>query len=347
MNMTEVLKEVGRGKRGARDLGYEEAVAAAEMIFDQSATPAQIGAFFLAERIKMESVDELYAFVNACRSHAIRFPRPDSLDCAGPYDGRKSSFMASFAAAFVLASAGLPVTLHGTESLPPKWGITLPDVLREMGIDEGVRGREQTIRAAQQTGVLFVPAESWCPPLGRLRQIRVELGLRTILNTVEKLADYSHSPYLVYGVFHNTMFDRTAQLLQRLDYRKALIVQGAEGSEDVYVDRPTRTYLVENGNAKLHLIDPETYGLESSLPDITWTAAKQLHVTETVLTGEAHMAFINQTILNAGLRLHLAGLFDSVEEGVYTSKSLLEGKSPWQLFCRWREALSDAQVNSL
>ncbi len=340
MNMTEVLKEVGRGKRGARDLSYGEALAAAEMIFDQSATPAQIGAFFLAERIKMESVEELYAFANVCRSHAFRFPRPGSLDCAGPYDGRRSSFMAGFAAAFVLASAGLPVTLHGTDKLPPKWGITLPDVLREMGVNEGRPGRDQAVQAAQRTGVLFVPADSWCPPLGRLRQIRLELGLRTILNTVEKLVDYSHSPYLVYGVFHNTMFDRTAQLLQRLNYRKALIVQGVEGSEDVYIDRPTRTYLVENGDAKLHMIDPETYGLESSLPDITWTAAEQLRVTETVLTGEAHMAFINQTILNAGLRLHLAGLTDSVEEGVYTSKSLIEDGSPWQLFCRWREALS-------
>lgn len=92
------------------------------MIFDQSATPAQIGAFFLAERIKMESVDELYAFVNACRSHAIRFPRPDSLDCADPYDGRKSSFMASFAAAFVLASAGLPVTLARYRIAPAQMG---------------------------------------------------------------------------------------------------------------------------------------------------------------------------------------------------------------------------------
>lgn len=346
MNMMEVLKKVGRGKRGARDLSYEEALAAAEMIFDQSATPAQIGAFFLAERIKMQSVEELYAFVNVCRSHAIRFPRPGSLDCAGPYDGRKSSFMASFAAAFVLASAGLPVTLHGTESLPPKWGITLPDVLREMGVDKEMPGRDQTIQAALQIGILFVPAESWCPPLGRLRQIRVELGLRTILNTIEKLADYSHSPYLVYGVFHNTMFDRTAQLLQRLNYRKALIVQGVEGSEDVYIDRPTRTYLVENGDTKLHMIDPETYGLESSMPETDWTATEQLRVTEMVLTGEAHMAFINQTILNAGLRLHLAGLTDSVEEGIYTSKSLLEDGSPWQLFCQWRKSLLDVQVDS-
>ncbi|RCX16743.1 anthranilate phosphoribosyltransferase [Fontibacillus phaseoli] len=344
MNMTEILKEVGRGKRGARDLNYEEALAAAEMIFNKTASPAQIGAFFLAERIKMESVDELYAFVKVCRSHAVRMPRPDGLDCAGPYDGRKSSFMAGFATAFVLAAAGSPVTLHGTESLPPKWGVTLPDLLREMGLDGTTPTRDQALQTADETGVLFVPAEAWCPPLGSLRAIREELGLRTILNTVEKLVDYSHSPYLVYGVFHNTVFDRTAQLLQRLNYRKALIVQGAEGSEDAYIDRPTRTYLVEEGEANLHMIDPETYGLESSIPDNDWTAAEQLRITEAVLTGDAPIAFINQVILNGALRLHLVGLADSVEEGIYISKSLLENGLPWQAFCRWKEAMLQGQL---
>ncbi|WP_334072339.1 anthranilate phosphoribosyltransferase [Paenibacillus sp. A14] len=340
MNMTEILKEVGRGKRGARDLNYEEALAAAELILDRKATPAQIGAFFLAERIKMESVEELTAFVEVIRSRAVRIPRgAHGLDCAGPYDGRKSSFMPGFAAAFVLAAAGVPVTLHGTSSLPPKWGVTLMDVLHAMGLDEEVVSRDRTAAAAEGSGVLVVPAEAWCPPLRNLRELREELGLRTILNTVEKLVDYSHSPYIVYGVFHNTVFDRTAQLLQRLNYQKSLIVQGAEGSEDVHIDRPTRVYTVDPDGARLRVIDPEAYGLEAVPPEMQWTADEQLRVTEAVLTGEAHQAFINQAILNGALRLHVTGRADSVEEGIYIGKSLLDGGGPWQAFNRWRETL--------
>lgn len=348
MSMTDILKEVGRGKRGARDLNYEEALAAAELILDRKATPAQIGAFLLAERIKMESVEELLAFVEAIRDRSLRIPRSAdgmglglalALDCAGPYDGRKTSFMAGFAAAFLLAAAGVPVTLHGTPSLPPKWGVTLMDVLQAMGLDEGTLSRERTTVAAEGSGVLVVPAEAWCPPLRNLRELRVELGLRTILNTVEKLVDYSHSPYIVYGVFHNTVFDRTAQLLQRLNYQKALIVQGSEGSDDVHIDRPTRVYTVDSSEAKLRVIDPEAYGLEAVPPEMQWTAAEQLRVTEAVLTGEAHQAFINQVILNGALRLHLTGLADSVEEGIYIGKSLMDGGGPWQAFNRWREAL--------
>lgn len=85
--MFELLKEVGRGKRGARDLSYEEARKGAEWILAGAATPAQIGAFLIAERIKMQSADEIYGFVEACRTRSFQYPIRGSLDCAGPYDG--------------------------------------------------------------------------------------------------------------------------------------------------------------------------------------------------------------------------------------------------------------------
>ncbi|MEF3303973.1 anthranilate phosphoribosyltransferase [Paenibacillus sp. GYB003] len=337
--MIKLLKEIARGKRGARDLSCEESLEAAEAILTLRATPAQIGAFLIAERVKMESVEELEAFVAVCRKYADRVPVRDGIDCAGPYDGRKSSFMATFATAFLLASAGLPATLHGTASLPPKWGVTLHDLLRRIGIDGDAVPREKALRVAEETGVLYVPAERWCPPLGRLRPIREELGMRTVLNTAEKLVGYTHSPYLVYGVYHNTVFDRMARLLLRLDYEKALIVQGPEGSEDLFIDRPTRTYRVENGEFRLEAIDPETLGLDTPVPEADWTADEQLRATEAVLQGDAHPAFYNQVLLNGAVRLHLADRAKSVEEGVYACKALLDGGDAWAVYAKWRDAL--------
>ena len=86
--MISLLKEVGRGKRGARDLTYEEASQAAELILTGAATQAQMGAFLVAERIKMESPDEIKAFIHALRQRINTYPMPGSMDCAGPYDGR-------------------------------------------------------------------------------------------------------------------------------------------------------------------------------------------------------------------------------------------------------------------
>jgi len=345
--MIDLLKEVARGKRGARDLSYEEASKAAEAILTSKATPAQIGAFFIAERIKLESVEELEAFVHVCRKYAERTEPLYGLDCAGPYDGRKTSFMATFATSFLLASAGLPVTLHGSASLPPKWGITLQDVIRAAGIDPASLTRERSLQAARRSGVLYASSEEWCPPLRQLRPIREELGMRTALNTAEKLIDYGQSPYLAFGVYHNTVFDRLARLLVKLGYRKALIVQGAEGSEDLFINRPTRVYVVENGEFQLQVIDPETYGLDAPLPEKTWTPEEQLLTTESVLKGEAELAYTNLVLLNGAARLQLAERVGSLEEGLYTCKALIDNGAAFEAYGKWKAVLSESQSASV
>jgi len=337
--MINILKEVARGKRGARDLIYEESLYAAESILGLTATPAQIGAFLIAERIKLESVEELEAFVHICRKYAHRESLLEpGLDCAGPYDGRKSSFIATFPTAFLLSAAGLPVTLHGSASLPPKWGVTLQDIILESGIERAVLDRTNAIEAARESGVLFANAEEWCPPLGEIRSIREEIGMRTIFNTAEKLVDYAYSPFIVFGIYHNTVFDRLSRLLIKLGYQKALIVQGAEGSEDLFIDRPTRVYTVEKGLAALDIIDPEVLGLETIVPEVQWTSHQQLMTAEAVLQGGGHMAFYNQTLLNGAARLHLAGKVNSIEEGLYTCKGLLDNGEAWMVYTKWRGA---------
>ncbi|MBN2982696.1 anthranilate phosphoribosyltransferase [Cohnella algarum] len=337
--MIQLLKEVARGKRGARDLTYDEAFQAAEYILNLQATPAQIGAFLAAERIKLESVEELEAFVAVCRKYAERRPVHEGIDFAGPYDGRKTSFIATFPTAFLLAAAGMPVTLHGSASLPPKWGVTLLDLLKEAGINAETLSSERCVEAAAQTGVLFVPTEQWCPPLARIRPLRQEIGMRTIFNTAEKLIDFSFSPYLVFGIYHNTVFDRLSRLMVKLGYRKALIVQGAEGSEDLFIDRPTRVYAVENEAFELNIVDPEAIGLETEVPETQWNAREQLSTAEAVLQGGGHMAFYNQVLLNGAVRLSLTGKVKSVEEGLYTCKALLDKGDAWDVYSRWKQAM--------
>ncbi len=351
--MIDLLKEVARGKRGARDLNYGESLEAAEAIFGGRSTPAQTGAFLIAQRLKLESAEELEAFVSVCRGQAYRECRRPGVDFAGPYDGRQKTFWASLPTAFVVAAAGVPVTLHGSAPLPPKYGVVLHDILRASGIDPLSLSRAAAIAAGDasavagpngQGGVLFADSAKWCPPLGALHGIREELGMRTLLNTVEKFVDYSCSPYLVLSVFHNTVIDRLARLVTRLGYRKSLIVQGVEGSEDVFIHRPTRIHTVENGHSELDLLDPEMYGLDTELPEeeALWTARRQLDMLEAVLQGGGHMAYYNQTLLNAAVRLHLAGAADSVEEAIYTAKPLLDDGAAWKVYAAWKKTLRDA-----
>lgn len=337
--MLELLKEVGRGKRGAKDLTYEQARQAAEMIRTHKATPAQIGAFFMAERIKTESLDEILAFTDSYRQAITPFPIPGSLDCAGPYDGRRTSFYATLPTAFVLAACGLPVALHSSPSLPPKWGIALTDLMQELGVPLHADTRDIYTKAATASGFLFVSTESWHPDLQAIRPLRLEIGVRTVLNTVEKLLRFSDAPYMAIGVYHGTVFEKVAQLLVKQGIEKGIVVQGMEGSEDVSVQKPTRTLLIHGDSYESLLIDPAAFGLKADLPEMEWTPRLQLDTALAVLKGEAALPYRNMVLLNSALRLWVTGSCSTIEEGLKRAEQTLEQGLAWKQLQLWLHAV--------
>lgn len=342
MMMREWIKEVARGQRGAKDLTYEQACQAAEMILTGQASAVQVGAFLTAERIKMETTDELHAFVQACVDRSLRRPIPGSLDCAGPYTGRSRTFAATLPAAYVLAACGVPVTLHASPALPPKMGVTLLDILHELGVPILDTPREKLLRAADE-GLLFVPTEAWCPSLAGIRDYRTDLGVRTIFNTVEKLLRFSEAPYGAMGVFHGTVFEKVAELFHRLGIRRGLIIQGVEGSEDLTVEKRTRVIFVQNGEHETMVIDPEALGLQTPYPEEDWTVQTQASRVQQVLSGEgppASPAYRNMVLLNSGVRLWLAEKADTVEQGVDRARAALDSGKAQQKWEQWKTAVT-------
>jgi len=269
---------------------------------------------------------------------------PESLDCAGPYDGRRKSFFATLPAAFIAAACGLPITLHASDSLPPKYGISLLDVLNEMNIPCEQLTPEHWIEAADRVGVLFVHTEQWCPPLARIRPYREEVGLRTLFNNAEKLLRLSDSPYLALGVFHRSALTKMVQVLTRLPLKRGLIVQGMEGSEDLPVNRDTRALLIDQGNVEETVLSPRDYGMSAALPDETWTAQRQAEITKDVLKGDADPAWIHMAVWNAGIRLWLAEKCDSLGDGVAAARAALENGRAAQSYRQWIDMLSGVDV---
>jgi anthranilate phosphoribosyltransferase len=334
--MISLLREVGRGKRGARDLTYEEARKAAEWIINGHSTPAQTGAFLVAERLKLESMEELKAFIDVLSENSLKHPIAGGLDCAGPYDGRSKSFMATLPAAFVVAACGVPATLHGSASLPPKYGVTLLDVIDRLTIR---LERDILVKAATETNFLFIPTEQWCPPLAQLRQLREELGLRTVYNSAEKLLRLSEASTMVLGVFHGTVFEKMAQLIIQLGFQSGMVVQGLEGSEDLPVDKRTRTLVIKDGGYSLFIIDPEIFGLgaEYESAESEWTVERQLQTTLAVLRNEGDLACTNMVILNAAVRLWIHGAASSIEDGIAISRAAIRNGTALRQWDRWLE----------
>jgi anthranilate phosphoribosyltransferase len=338
--MQEYIREVGRGKKGAKDLTLEQAKDAAARILDGQATDAQIGAFLLSERIKMESIDELQAFIEECRkrSTVVRHGRIGVLDCSGPYDGRAKSFAATIPVSLILAAREVPVVLHASATLPPKNGVSLLEILRELKVE--TEADEGSVRnQLEKVGIAFLHTETFCPPLRKLRSIREELGVRTLFNTVEKSLNLTDAAFAITGVFHTPALNKTAQLLQRAGIRKGMVVQGIDGSEDLPVNRASTICIFEGDSVEKQIINPKDYDLFYAHEPVRFTCQEQASLTLEILSGAQH-PFRNMVLLNSGLRLWFVGKAKTIEEGIELAKTTLDSGEAMCKLEDWKQISS-------
>ncbi|WP_202080114.1 anthranilate phosphoribosyltransferase [Caldalkalibacillus salinus] len=347
--MEQWLKIVARGKKGSKDLTYAQAESVAERIISGEATDAQIGAFLVAQRLKTESVDEVLAFCKRLRAPimnnanaqtlATNFHSKPIIDLAGPYTGRHT-FAATLPSAILMAQSGVPVYTHSSPSLPPKWGVSLADMAQGLGLptSETLQDLNQQLK---ETNMGFALTEHLCAPLAQIRHIREEIGVRTFLNTVEKLLNITQAHTLIVGVFHRTVIDLHVALVRALGYREAYIVQGVEGSEDLPLHRKSFYYKVTPEEVHALEIDPEDYGLKRKRDRSreTLNLEQQIEIIQRILKGDtsADIAdFRAQVLFNTAVRYYFCGRFPTVSEALqFTEQQLKEPKGvyhEWDVF---------------
>ncbi|HEY9857394.1 MAG TPA: hypothetical protein V6D05_16745 [Stenomitos sp.] len=345
--MQSFLKEIGRGKRGAQDLRYEEAAQAVEWMVDDRATSAQIGAFFMAARMKGETVDELRGFVDVLRgaSRLLSPNRPVHLEIGGPYDGRDRTFSSTVASALVLSAAGFSIALTGSETLPPKYGVTVLDILKAMGMPviplSGVDRQDQAARFAERSldklGIGYLHLDDLCFPLAGLRPIRLQLGFRTLLCTVEKYLNLSQSERLITGIFHGNAMETMGQLVQGLGYPNALVVQGPEGSGEFDCAHRTRYLRVTPDALRPEMLDPRELGLmadEEGTTPVT-TPGEQARRTLAVLHGQSGLDR-DRVCLNVAAQLRFLEATPDLESGLELARKLLDSQEALRLWEAWK-----------
>lgn len=335
--MQQWIKAVGTGKHGSRHLTYDEAVAAAHAIARGESTDAQTAAFLMAMRMKGEAVEELMGFIDVFRKYSLPYRSfSHSLNCAGPYDGRRY-FPVTIPVSLLLASVGFPQVLHGSESLPPKLGTSLKELLEGLGVQVELEAKEwEDIFVT--LGIGFIWTDLICPPFGRVRHVREQIGLRTFFNTVEKVINPIHSLNVIIGVNHRTAMERLIQLLPKSGFETAYIVQGIEGSEDLPIFQTSAIRKVTSWGDEASTIDPGTFGFSGS-PVEKMTKQEQLRTVLRIIEGDDSPDIGNErehVVFNAGLRLYWFDKVESYEEGFQLARSLLQRKEAKKLLEKWR-----------
>jgi anthranilate phosphoribosyltransferase len=343
--MQKWLKEVARGKRGSKDLSYEDTLHVARMIIKGEATDAQIAAYFIAQRLKTESPEELLAFIHALQEDSRPFhvstPVPDrTIDFAGPYNGR-NSYAATVPSTILLADYGIPAFLHSSESLPPKYGVTIKDILDRLGVDTNLSSinLSETIR---ECNLGFAWTEMFCPSLRELRPLREQIGVRTLLNTAEKLLNVTKAKSLVMGAYHRTAINKIYPIFKGLSYENVFIVQGIEGSEDLPVHRNSFIYKLTGDLLDSFIVNPAEYGLLDESYEMTkkLTVQEQSDITVALLSGEKsrhYHYYYNQVLFNTGIRYYLGGVTDTIEEGIEITREQLENQSGLHQLEKWKK----------
>ncbi|MFC0523935.1 anthranilate phosphoribosyltransferase [Pontibacillus salicampi] len=341
--MKQWLKEVARGKRGSKDLSYDETREAAASILSGEATDAQTAGYFIAQRMKTESADEMLALVHELQQSSMPIDIKESvrstmLDVAGPYNGRKS-FLATIPVSLLLAERGIPVHMHSSDSLPPKYGTTIKEVVAALGIPVD-QTDQQIASSIEQLQVGFSWTERFCPPLHRLRELREQLHVRTMLNTAEKLLNLGNASSLMMGAYHRTAINKITPLFSGLSYDKVYIVQGVEGSEDLPVHRNSFVFKLTEDKVEDWVVKPKDYGLlcEAFDKDRKLSVEEQCDIIEALLQGhqeEPYTYYYNQVLWNAGLRYYLFNHAESMEEGIAIAKEQLAEKRGYEQLKKW------------
>jgi len=242
-----------------RSLTMEEAASVMEEIMEGQATPAQIGAFVTALRIKGETVDEIVGLANTMRSKAIPVTVSGLVvdTCGTGGDGLRT-FNISTAAAFFAAGAGLKVAKHGGRAASSQCGSA--DVLETLGVRIDLNA-EQVQRCLEEVGIGFMFAPVFHPAFKYASAPRREIGIRTVFNILGPLTNPAGAKAQVLGVADELLVEKLALALQGLGCHHALVVHGEDGLDEITGSGKTQVCEVQDDCLKNYSISPEDFGL--------------------------------------------------------------------------------------
>ena len=286
MSITNYIKEIGRGKEGARSLSREQALDLMSQVLDGQVSDLELGAFAMAMRIKGESVDELAGFLQATAARCLPIACDRTLVVLPSYNGARKLPNLTPLLALMLAQEGVPVLVHGMPEDPGR--VTTADIFQVLGLPLA-RNADDVAQAWRRREPVFIRTDTLCPPLARLLDARRTIGLRNSGHTVAKLLDpcapgqalrvvnYTHPEY---GTMLTDFLQRTTA--------NALLMRGTEGEPVADPRRLPRMDVFIDGQPRTELSLSAHDGVLRELPVLprTCDAATTAMYIQSVISGE-------------------------------------------------------------
>jgi anthranilate phosphoribosyltransferase len=320
-------------------LSPEEVERAVGSLLEGAASEAVTSAFLTALRFKGETADELEGAVRAVRSRMTRWESgvaPDRLlDTCGTGGDGADTVNLSTAAAIVVAACGVPVVKHGNRAASGNSGSS--DVLSVLGVSADP-GPEVLSQCLAELNIAFLFAPRFHPGLKSLAAVRRQLPFRTMFNLVGPLCNPACPGYQLVGTPGEAQADLLAAVLSRLEHvRRAAVVTGSDGLDEVTLAGPTRVCVVESGKVRLETWQPEDFGLKPSHAVELRVRGPEDSAERIRRAFEGEPGAVRDYVLaNSAAALWVTG-HSSLREGVSRAATAIDSGAATRLLARWSE----------
>lgn len=301
MMMNEYIKKLIEGQ----DLTIQEANAAMDEIMSGEATSAQIGSYLTALRMKGETIEEITGCAKGMRERCIQLVgKGDLMDIVGTGGDCTNTFNVSTVSSFVVAAGGVKIAKHGNRSVSSKCGSA--DVLEALGVKLDLT-KEQNESVLEKTGICFMFAPIYHSAMKYVAAPRKELGVRTIFNILGPLANPAYANLQVMGVYSEELVEPMAKVLSNLGVKRAMVVHGADGVDEVSICGLTKVCEVREDGLRSYMINPVALGLRLAKPEEIkgGLAEENKEIALSILRGEKG-AKRDMVLINSAVALYTA-----------------------------------------
>ncbi len=327
--MNDDLKPLIGKVADGNSLTQDEATHAFDIIMSGEASPAQIGGFLMALRVRGESVAEITGAATTMRAKALKVAAPaGAIDIVGTGGDGSGSYNISTAAAIVTAACGVPVAKHGNRNLSSKSGAS--DVLAALGVnlDADLVHVEQAIAEA---GIGFLMAPLYHGAMKHVGGPRVELGTRTIFNLLGPLTNPAGVKRQFSGAFSRDWIVPMATVLGNLGCERAWVVHGSDGLDELTTTGPSYVADLNDGKVTTFEVSPEDAGIALAQPDDLkgGDPAHNARALKAVLTGEPG-PYRDVVLYNTAAALLIADKATDLKEGVSQAQVAIDDGSAYE-----------------
>ena len=329
MPFHEILAKIAKGPKASKDLTWEECKQSMKALVEGEATPAQVGAFLIAMRFKMESVTELAGLTAAARQYVppLAVSRESAVVDVPTYAGKQDTFHAIVAASIVATAAGATVLMHGYDGIPGRPGAA--GVLKALGIRVDAEPK-QVAEEVNRNRFAYLDIGLYHPPIYRFLEMRQTLGVRNVFHPIARLLNPARAKVQVVGLSHPPHFEKTAEALRILGCPHALVVRGVEGDPELSASMATRVLELREERITPIGVAPKDFGLSFApsremagfQPD---QREKEAALLRGILQNRVQGGQKDWVLINAAMLLYAAGKGTSFAACFPVARAAIEG----------------------